>query len=930
MSKPKLGRKKVKVIEKDKERQLFQSAFEDFIPLECFVELNLKGRSVGAALLKKGKGRYSFVFGFKTLGLHDTLRDEQVEHNLDHIEAGLKELPSGESLTIHLSSFNDDKDRQFELSKLIDNTSSDRLKLLLMSEKSRAQQLKLSGVRRVKTLYLYATYTIDFNQKTSSDSDWIEKMLAKGQEFWESFKGNGSQVLQEKYETMLRRAFFEGYMRWEHLLNIKIGLDIKPFGVQDFWEVVYSKFHWAKPGKIPQYLKFSSGNLDEIINLETHASSVLVEGEFGQSNVPVADREWVKLKDKYVAALAMTAKPAGFLNGRDQLAYLWKVLCRPYVRDTEIVCQISTRNSTILKTDMQRILKQSNVAAELAERSHSIDVAAQIKVKRSVEAQEQLYEGAFPVNIATVFLVHRDTPEQLDEACAALSDCFQLPAKLVRETEITWRIWLQTLPLSWEKLMGAPYKRVLTYLTNEAPGLLPFSMTRPGDSQGLELIADDGGTPIHLDYIGEHRNIAIFGTTRSGKSVLVSGMMSQFLAAGYPIVALDYPRQDGSSTFTDYTRFLEPDAAYFDIRKESNNIMEKPDLRHLSDEDQQERFADYRSFLEGAIVTMVLPTTQQDVMLEQTVRSLIGRALTNFFKDPAINERYEIAISQGFGSNAWARMPTLFDFMEFCTPEALHLEERGGHIFSAQQQISLQLDYWLNSSSISQAIARPSSFPTDVQLLVFALRGLSNENEAAILSLSAYSASLRRALTSPKSLFFIDESPILFKFPTISNLIGRQCANGAKAGIRVFLSAQDPDTIVNSSAGSQIMQNMNTRMIGRIQPIAIDSFVRYLFYTRETISRNASESFFPRRSELYSNWLLDVDGVYTYCRYYPGEVQIAAVANNMDEQNARTLFLEKYKSDPLRGMAEFSKAYASAIRAGRRMESIVSTESINA
>ncbi|PSN18665.1 hypothetical protein C7271_11330 [filamentous cyanobacterium CCP5] len=66
---------------------------------------------------------------------------------------------------------------------------------------------------------------------------------------------------------------------------------------------------------------------------------------------------------------------------------------------------------------------------------------------------------------------------------------------------------------------------------------------------------------------------------------------------------------------------------------------------------------------------------------------------------------------------------------------------------------------------------------------------------------------------------------ILFAYPTISRLIGRLCANGAKAGIRAFLSGQDPDTIMNSVAGQQIMQNMNTRLIGRIQPLAIESLV---------------------------------------------------------------------------------------------------------
>ena len=620
-----------------------------------------------------------------------------------------------------------------------------------------------------------------------------------------------------------------------------------------------------------------------------------------------------------MGALSFTAKPAGFINARAQLRYLWDVLCRPQVIDTEIICQITSANANVLKTNMQRLLKQSNVTATVAQSKMNIDVGANVRTRRTVAAQEKLYEGAFPVRIGVLFLVHRDTIPQLDEACTALSECFQLPAVVVRETEITWQIWLQTFSISWDKLLGAPFKRQLTYLTNETPGFIPLTLTRPGSSSGFELVADEGGSPVRIDFIREHRNIAVFGTTRSGKSVLVSGMLTQFLAEGYPIVALDYPKPDGTSTFSDYAEFLRPRAAYFDIGKESNNLLEQPDLRHLPIEQQRERFEDYKSFLESALVTMVLPSAQEDAMLDQTVRSLIGRALILFFKDIDIQERYEKALDGGFGSDAWKQTPTLSDFMTFCSLEKLGIEDASGLIRNAQAQIHLQIDYWLNSR-IGKAIGRPSSFPTDSQLLVFALRNLSNENEAAILSLSAYSAALRRALESPKSIFFIDESPILFAYKTIAQLIGRLCANGAKAGIRVFLSAQDPDTIMNSVAGQQIMQNMSTRLIGRIQPMAVESFSKLLHYERTIVARNASESFFPKRSELYSSWLLDIDGIFTYCRYYPSPLQIATVANNPDEQNARSRVLAQYPGNKLLGMAKFAELYCQAIRNGSDLD----------
>jgi hypothetical protein len=919
--KPKLGKQRVTVLTQDQKLSVVQSAFEDFNPLAGLVEIEMKGRNLGALMLQPNKNRFCFVFGFTASGIHDTLRPDQLPPTITSLESGLKELLPNERMTIHLSSFNGDEDRQTDLDALINQAPSSELRLILMSEKARAQELKQMGVRKPKSLKIYVTYTIESGQKTTVEADWIEKSLARVMTLWETFKGGAESLEVERYQDMIARAFTDGYLRWEQLLNIKMGLDVKPMSVEKLWGNLWHRFNLSEVPAVPQRLVYRDNQLSEEIVSETHPTTLLIQGEQGHSTVPIADRRWLKVKGKYVGAMTFTNKPGGFLNVQSQLRYLWEVLCRPHVFDTEIFCQITPANPHLLRTNVQRILKQSNVTASLAQEKRSIDVGAHIKTKRSVQAQEKLYEGALPVNIGVVFLIHRDKIAQLDEACAAFSDCFQLPAKVIRETEITWQLWLQTLPISWEKLLGKPYRRQLTYLSSEAPGLMPLTVTRAVSPSGFEMIADEGGSPIRINFIEEHRNIAVFGTTRSGKSVMVSGMLTEALASGLPIVALDYPKPDGTSTFTDYAGFLKPRAAYFDIGKESNNLMEMPDLRGMDEEQRRERFEDYKSFLESAIVTMVLPSAQEDALLEQTVRSLIGKALTLFFEDPGIQYRYTTALEEGFGSDAWKRTPTLNDFLKFCTVEKLGIEDASGLIRNGQSQIQLQLEYWLNSR-VGRAIGQPSSFPTDAQLLVFALRNLSNENEAAILSLSAYSAALRRALASPRSVFFIDESPILFAYRTIAQLIGRLCANGAKAGIRVFLSGQDPDTICNSVAGHQIMQNMSTRMVGRIQPMAIESFVRLLQYERTIIAKNASESFFPKRSELYSNWLLDIDGVFIYCRYYPSSVQLAIVANNPDEQLARSRVMLQHPSDKFMGTVRFSEQYTAAIRSGSSLEKI--------
>ncbi len=892
--------------------------FEDALHLATMLRVALNERDIGAYILTKGtqKDRFCFVFGFECRGIHTTLRAEQIDTIFSNLEAGLKDIPNGERITLHLGSFSSDKQRQKELAALIKSTPSPDIKYLLMSERARVQELTRLGIRKPKFLRIYVTYTVE--PEASNTDDWIEKLLAKGELWWSKFKGDFAEVENQRLENIIVNAYKNGFCRWEQLLSNKMGLDIKPMNAEQLWGEIWRRFNDTQPIEIPQLITLDEKGLHEQVYSDLASIKLLVENIHSttllvESGVPCADRRWVKVKNNYIGALTFLEKPGGWPNKASQLRYLWELLARETVVDTEIFCQLTAANPAIVKTTLQRVLKQSNVTAALArEKNKTIDVGAQLKLKKSVAAQEQIYEGAVPIYVGIAILVHRPTVEKLDEATRYIENCFQRPAKVIRETEYAWKIWLQTLPIVWEGLLAKPFNRRQLYLTTEVPGLIPLVLTREGDRQGFELIAEEGGTPIHLDLFNQHKNLALFATTRAGKSVLVSGILTQALAHKIPVVALDFPKPDGTSTFTDYTEFMESNGAYFDISKQSNNLFEQPDLRLLSSEQQRDRMLDYISFLESALMTMVLGSKSENQLLSQTVRSLLNLALGAFFTNENIKQRYLEAMKGGFGSLAWQKTPTLHDFLYFCSPEYLQLDSIGSRVEDALNQIQLRLRFWL-SSRVGKAISAPSSFPTDAQLLVFALRNLSDSEDAAILSLSAYSAALRRALSSPASIFFIDEAPILFEFDQISDLVGRICANGAKAGIRVILSAQDPDTIAKSKAASKILQNLTTRLIGRIQPVAVDSFQEILKYPREIIARNASESFFPRKEGIYSQWLLDDNGIYTFCRYYPGYEQLAVVANNPQEQAARQKTMQQY-SDKYEAISKFARQLVASLR----------------
>ncbi len=890
------------------------SPLEDYFQLASMLQISLGGRNIGAFILRKGTNGFKIRFGFDCRGIHSTLRSEEVGPVFNAIETGLKDLPDNEELTIHLGSFISDDERQNQLATLTSSAPNQELKFLIMGERARVQELTRSGIRKPKFLRLYVTYTHE--PDTAGAADQLEKILGRVERFWKSFTGELNEIQHTRIEKLLYSSFTEGYELWEQLLSNKLGLDIRPFSADELWDHTWQRFNTSPPKPVPQLLVLDDNGLREEIHSEVHPATLLLESE---SSVPVPDRQWVNVKGRYIGALTFIDKPGGWSGKESQMRYLWNVLARDNVYDTEIFCQLTRANENLVKTNMQRLTKQSQTSTTIAAKGGSIDVGSHLKIEKGVAAQRELYEGAIPVHCAVVFLVHRPSRSQLDDACRQIQSFFLRPAWVARETEYPWRIWLQTFPITWERLLTSPFNRRQVYLNGEVPGLMPLVRTRPADSSGFELIAEEGGVPIFLDLFKKHRNLALFGTTRSGKSVLAAGVLTQALSHGIPVVAMDFPKPDGSSTFSDYTYFMGDDGGYFDIGKESSNLFELPNLVGLEPKLQADRFEDYKDFLSEALMAMVIGSKRggsvADRTLTDSIRSILGLGLKAYFADDLIRDRYAQAYVGGFGSREWAGMPTLLDFYSFCSLERLRLEHTTDDIRSALDYTKLRLASWLDSR-VGKAISRPSTFRADARLLVFALRNLSNDDDAAILALSAYSAALRRALSSPASIFFLDEAPILFEYDSIAALVARLCANGAKSGTRVIISGQDPDTIARSPSAAKIFQNLSTKLIGRIQPTAVDSFSHILKYPKDIIGRNSTESFFPKKEGIYSRWLLDDNGAYTFARYYPAFPLLGAVANNPNEQIARTAALGRYSADKkLFALSEFSKELVASIRA---------------
>jgi hypothetical protein len=208
MSKPRVGI----------QRYVFKP-FEDESHLECICRLALRGRDVGAYLLKKGN-QFSFVFGFQTPGIHTLLAPGQAETVLSRLEEGLKGFRPGDRLRIHLRSFAHDQERQQELNQLIQHSTSLESQFLLLAQQRATRELTLRGERQPKQIYLFATYTIEVGKESGSDR--VEQILAWFVNQYETLKGMKESKEQLQYQQMLNHAFTDGYLHWEQQLNSRI------------------------------------------------------------------------------------------------------------------------------------------------------------------------------------------------------------------------------------------------------------------------------------------------------------------------------------------------------------------------------------------------------------------------------------------------------------------------------------------------------------------------------------------------------------------------------------------------------------------------------------------------------------------------------------------------------------------------------------
>lgn len=907
------------------------TAIEDYSDLISYGQINLTGHKPGFYLLKSRQGQLRFVFKWHIKGPHPTLSEEDAAQILTDWASGIREFPPGEESTIEQSSFALDQERQAELDQLLltDNPLSHAL---IYSQKTLTRQLTSKGIRSFKQTTITATFTPLL--ATREDRDLISRLL-KGivqtcGNFWGTFKGQKEELNHQRLHKLVTIAFNEGFLRAHSIFTTIMKLDAQPFTAIENWSSDYAFFHTQAPPPIPQLLILDAQGLrTEALNPHLHASTVLFQGERGSSSVPVKNPEWVYLPchKKYVGFMQLE-RVLDFGSAQNKVRHLWNILARERVYDCRIVTQFTVGNRALQKFNLERSTRNATEVSLRAMRGRTVDVAANEQATQAILAQKALQQGDSVVYVASGIFLHRNNPIALNQDFAYLRDCFP-GTEPYRERNIVPRIWLQSLPYVDESFLQLPYERRDAYLSGDATGLLNLASTKVLDDKGLELIALEGGSPVFLDAFNpdKHLRLCILAEPRSGKSLFQADYAAQAYLRGQPVIGFDVPRPtDGTSTYHDLVERIAEcggKAAYYDSGSKSNNLLHLYDFSGLPKaSERQQGLLDLRI----KATTAIGMGDVVDPRLEQATHSIVTQSLADFDAQPEIKERFALANRAGIGTQEWKNSPTYHDYAAFLAPwlenyfkenvETLpaYSKEAGGMLL---EQLRACL-----KGKIGRAIASPSDFASDNDMLIFAVRGLDTNYQARLMAMAGYAALLARALTTEVSHFLMDETPLFFRFPAISQLIGELCANGAKWGVRVIISGQNAETIFRSAAGPQIFQTLNAVMVGRIAANAKNSFAELLQYDPQMLDMCVSENFQPSSSALRSHWLLYVNGSYIPCGHYPSSLLLSLTANNLAEAAARKRVMEQYSGNPVKGILEFSKLYTAARRSGTPMSQI--------
>ena len=344
-------------------------------------------------------------------------------------------------------------------------------------------------------------------------------------------------------------------------------------------------------------------------------------------------------------------------------------------------------------------------------------------------------------------------------------------------------------------------------------------------------------TPIYLDIANEKNHTGIFATSGAGKSNMILETILENVIYDQRVVLFDFPRPDGTSTYTVLIPLLQKlgvKAAYHDVRKNTINIIEMPDLRNATDEqNRRERWNDaFKSHVRLLVAIVIGISNNPD--REVLVNSLLTDCYYDFHSSKEIKARYERAIAGGYGSQAYREMPILENFVDFAEEWFRNYIKGKAETNSELSRETIDLILiqlrGILKTPLGRSINGISSFNTDTDVLVIGLTDVAENLDSLLYAMSGLNALYRGAFSAKRSLLGIDEGTILYKFPFFARETGIIPVHGRKWGCNFLIAAQEITTIRDSISGNEIFKNLDNIFCGYIQSPAIAEMESIDFY----------------------------------------------------------------------------------------------------
>lgn len=874
---------------------------EDAYDLSAIIDYRLKDERVGALYLESGN-RVRLVFGFDCSGISSTLLKQQYKEISERLDRGLRDFQrKGESFTIRAGSFSNCESRLQELEE-IQTGNRPEIQYLMRWEKKGTEYLTAKGKHQPKKLRLYLTYT--FDNRFEAQANPVQTGIA----FIESLFSRTAEPVTTRFEKLLREGFRQGYRGHQRYLK-RLGLSVTPLGFEKLYEDSWALIQDGRPDHVPIVYPFTSSGVGDPI--ETSDFSLLAHLFNGA--VPVLKKDYIYLpgRETCVGVAVLNSRPIlswEATERKKQLFFAIEALFDSDTRDTELIFQVTPEDPREAQRRANRLGSQGDSAQNSAASHGRRNRAAEFATEETDIADKALRRGERSIKFSLVALVYRPTPEDLDIALNDLEGCECYGGSiLARETEYAAQIWKETLPFTYRDqltsggfagLTFSEFDRCLTDTTQASLAFAPLIRDVSRDQKGLMFIAKNGRTPLFIDLFKEDPWVHAICQARTGygKSAMICALIAYARARSANVTVFDADLGDGQGSYRALLDFLG--GAYFSPTLHKSNIFEGTDFRKIiasdpteAEEKREAAEKTFTNFLVNALTDLSIPEA----------RDILSLLVAAFQADDEIIDRRKLAFDGGMDSPAWAQFPTLYDFLDFATVERLPVEFQNERQKEILNDCRAKLKAKLALPS-GQAIAQPSTFPSDCPFTVVSLGDAATNDDALPTVLAGQANFLRTALNSTTKNFLIaDEISRTRRFKSIDTLCGDVWSRGRKLGITGIAIGQNIDGLKKMQSEGDIFSNTDLYFTGAIRREDVpgcvsrglpEELVSQCATDKDGNTRGGDFEYLPKR-EMARRWLISQGG-----RHYFADscINPALFALAMNQQSEK-LISQKIKQE---------------------------------